>query len=116
MHILLAEDEDDVREFLKRALYHCLPTATVTVARNGLEALQEFQRSGPDLIISDHRMPLMTGLELLRAVRAVSDVPMVIISADPVTEAAARESGVSEFFHKPVSIKQMRQMLSRFGP
>jgi two-component system, cell cycle response regulator CpdR len=58
-HILIAEDESDVREFLQRAVQRLAPAAEVTAAANGLEALNIFRQRSCDLILTDQRMPLM---------------------------------------------------------
>ena len=80
-HILIAEDENDVREFLVRAVRRLAPTAEVTAAANGSEALDIFQQQPCDLILTDQRMPVMRGIELLTAVRGMgSAVPVVFIT------------------------------------
>lgn len=111
-HILIAEDEEPVRDFLLRVARRAAPNAIVTTASNGAEALDVFVRKGGDLIITDHRMPVMSGLELLRAVREVShSTPVIIISADPAAEAGAIENGATVFFFKPVTVNQVIQAI-----
>ncbi|MCU0491262.1 MAG: response regulator [Chloroflexaceae bacterium] len=114
--VILVEDEQDVRDLLLRALKRIQPDATITTAQNGLEALQIFQQQGADFILSDHRMPMMSGLDLLRAVRQVSSVPFVLISADATVEVQARTEGVSDFLFKPVSVAQLRQVVQKYLP
>ena len=112
-HILIVEDEDDIRTFLVRAMGRLAPQAEVLAARNGKEALGLFQKQICDLILSDQRMPLMTGIELLQAVRAIAtDVPVVIFSADVTAETPALQAGATAFFHKPITVPQLRQILS----
>jgi CheY-like chemotaxis protein len=116
-HIVIADDEDDVREFLLRAVRRYAPQAEVTAVANGAAALEILRQRGCDLLISDHRMPLMTGVELLQAVRAGQPVlPVIIISADTSAESAALESGVSAFFYKPLTIAQIRQIVETWLP
>jgi DNA-binding NtrC family response regulator len=111
-HIVIADDEDDVREFLLRAVRRVAPQAEVTAVVNGAAALEIFRERGCDLLISDHRMPVMTGVELLQAVRESQPVlPVVIISADTTAESAAAAAGVTAFFYKPLSIAQIRQIV-----
>jgi two-component system, OmpR family, response regulator RegX3 len=110
-HILIAEDEEQVRDFLLRVVRRVAPDALVTTASNGAEALEAFVQHGSDLIITDHRMPVMSGLELLRAVRRVSSTPVIIISADPTVETSAIEDGATIFFFKPVTITQVMQAI-----
>jgi CheY-like chemotaxis protein len=111
-HILIAEDESDVREFLVRAVQRLAPTAEVTAAANGSEAFDIFQQRSCDLILTDQRMPLMRGTDLLTAVRGTgSDVPIVFITADLIAEEQALQAGASAVFLKPISIRQIRQIL-----
>ncbi|HSJ98641.1 MAG TPA: sigma-54 dependent transcriptional regulator [Myxococcota bacterium] len=86
--ILLAEDSDATRERLGVALqasgYAVIP------ARDGAEALARFDREPVDLVLSDHRMPRLDGLGLLRALRGRGAVPFVLYSAGPEPELAFR--------------------------
>lgn len=117
MRILLVEDEPDVRTFLVRALGYVVPASTVVQAVDGEEALALFSPDGFDLVLSDHRMPRLTGLELLRAIRAISAVPFVLISADRSITNDAYAAGVSEFLNKPLSLAALRSTVLRFvGP
>jgi CheY-like chemotaxis protein len=116
-HIVIADDEDDVREFLLRAVRRYAPHAEVTAVVNGAAALEIMRQRGCDLLISDHRMPVMTGVELLQAVRASQPIlPVVIISADMTAEMAAAEAGVTAFFYKPLTIVQIRQIIETWLP
>ncbi|MCG8347973.1 MAG: response regulator [Chloroflexales bacterium] len=115
-HIILAEDDLAVRLFLVRALSRLQRQAIITAVENGAEALACFQQQGADLIISDHRMPIMSGLELVRAIRALSDVPVVLISADITVEVSALAAGITMFVLKPVSMDQLRKILDQVLP
>jgi CheY-like chemotaxis protein len=111
-HIVIAEDEADVREFLYRAFSRHAPTSTITAVGDGAAALDLIYQSGCDLLISDHRMPLMTGIELVRAIRANgATFPAIIISADMTAEEGAVEAGANAFFFKPLSMSQIRGIL-----
>jgi DNA-binding NtrC family response regulator len=88
------------------------PQAEVTAVINGAVALEILRERGCDLLISDHRMPVMTGVELLQAVRKSQPaLPVVIISADTTAETAAAEAGVTAFFYKPPTIAQIRMII-----
>src|SRR3954451_19532657 len=116
-HIVIADDEADVREFLLRAVRRYAPQAEVTAVVNGAAALEIMRQRGCDLLISDHRMPVMTGVELLQAVRVLQPIlPVVIISADTTAESAAAEAGVTAFFYKPLTIIQIRQIVETWLP
>lgn len=115
-HILIAEDEEDVLNFLVRALGRIKPGSRVSSARNGAEALQLFQAEGCDLIISDHRMPQMSGLDLLIAVRRISEVPFIMISADGLVGERAAEMGVTAFLDKPLGLHTLRAAVLQVLP
>ncbi len=111
-HIVIVEDEADVREFLYRAFHRHAPNSEISVASDGVAALDLINQSGCDLLISDQRMPLMTGIELLQAIRANgATFPAIIISADMTAELAAIEAGANAFFYKPLSMSQIRDII-----
>lgn len=81
-HILVAEDERDIRELIAFTL--TFAGHTITQAANGLEAVEKAPQVKPDLIMMDVRMPRMTGYEAcrqLKAIDVVKDVPVVFLSA-----------------------------------
>jgi CheY-like chemotaxis protein len=114
MRVLLVEDETDVRRFFVRALRGLRPDLEIVEAADGREALDCFLREPCDLVLSDQRMPNMSGLDLLRAVRACSAVPFLIISADRSAEYDALLSGVNEYLAKPISLNALRAVVDRY--
>lgn len=116
MRILLVEDEEDVRRFFARALSHIAPAAEIVEAVDGQEGLAAFQHGPFDLVLSDHRMPIMTGVELLRAIRPVSQVPFLLITADRTVESEALAAGVSDLLNKPISLAALRNAIARHLP
>jgi CheY-like chemotaxis protein len=114
MRVLLVEDEADVRRYFVRALANLQPGLEIVEAADGREALDYFLNEPFDLVLSDQRMPFMTGLELLRAVRAVSSVPFLIISADRSAEREAFAAGVNEYLSKPISLVALRAVVARY--
>ena len=77
--ILVADDEDLMVRTLEYGLRR--EGYTVVTARNGKEALGQFLRHRPDLVLLDAMMPLMDGFEACRQLRAVSDVPIIFVTA-----------------------------------
>lgn len=75
--ILIVDDEEGIREllldFLETEGFIC------DTANDGVEALEKFRNDGFDLVISDIRMPIMGGLELLRNIKQVNDLTAVIM-------------------------------------
>lgn len=116
MRILLVEDEADVRQFFARALGFIVPDVEVVQAGDGREGFERFQEQHFDLVLSDHRMPNMTGVEMLLAIRAISSVPFLLITADRSVERAARDGGVTEMLAKPISIASLRTAIENHLP
>jgi two-component system, sensor histidine kinase len=80
--ILLAEDNDDMRQLYSLVLAQA--GFDVREAMNGKEALAAVKRSRPDVLITDIMMPVMDGLELIARIKnepALSDLPIIAISA-----------------------------------
>ena len=78
-NILIAEDDSDIRGVLR--LYLESEGFKVTEAENGQQALELARRQAPDMAILDVMMPGMDGYALTRALRAISDLPILILSA-----------------------------------
>jgi CheY-like chemotaxis protein len=113
--VLLAEDDDEMRKLLVRAL--STEGYEVTECRNGIEFLLRLKpfstRKRPvdfDIIISDIRMPGVTGLEILEALHQHKDIPpMILITAfgDSETHAQAEKFGAAAIFDKPFEINNL---------
>lgn len=102
--ILYAEDNDELRTYLKRVLSGHYKVLT---AKNGPQALQISRESQPDLILADVLLPGMTGLELTRQVKAdpaTSCIPIILLTAlsDKRHKMDSMSSGVHTFITKPV--------------
>jgi CheY-like chemotaxis protein len=119
-HLLLVEDDDlDVMN-VHRALEQATEVASITVCRDGVEAL-DLLRAGtlaPErlVILADLRMPRMSGLELLRELRAdprLKRYPVVILttSDDPQDREAAFALGAAGYFVKPATGARFRQIM-----
>ena len=90
----------------------------ITLATNGLEALDQWRQSHFDLILMDVQMPEMTGLQATTQIRreeAISDhVPIVAMTASAMSEERDRclAAGMDDFISKPVSYKVIEQMIT----
>ena len=106
-HILIVDDEPDLRWML-RGLFED-EGFTVQEAAHGQEALDQLEQAQdagqlPDVVLSDMRMPQVSGLELLRAVRRqYRDLPVVLLSAveDLATAVDAMKEGAFDYQAKP---------------
>ncbi|MDP7414988.1 MAG: response regulator, partial [SAR202 cluster bacterium] len=80
--ILVVEDQAALRTLARMWLE--FEGYEVVLASDGVEGLQRFVESKPDLIVTDMDMPYMNSIELSRAVRATSDVPILLWSSNPI--------------------------------
>jgi len=116
-HILIVEDETEVREFLVRAVQRAAPGAEITAVANGAEALDVFQQRAAELILTDELMPVMRGTELLLAVRGMgSHVPIIFITANMPAEQQALQAGATAVFLKPITLRQLREIVETWMP
>lgn len=106
-HILVVDDEPSLVSVLKPVL-----GATgyrVTSAITGGSALALVDRTDPDVILLDLGLPDMDGKEVIRCIRAQSDVPIIIISArhQEAEKIAALDEGADDYMNKPFEIGEL---------
>jgi len=112
--ILVVDDEPILREALKRLL--SLDGYEVAVAKNGEDALGCIPRQGFDVIVSDLRMPGLSGLELLERSRAANPrVGVILVTAYATVDAAveALRLGANDFLLKPFEMEDLRRSVER---
>lgn len=112
LKILVADDEDAMREVLRLRLESW--SYEVVVAADGAEARQQARRARPDAVISDVVMPDVSGLELLAALKAGDvDRPVILITAYGNVETAveAMKKGARDFLTKPLDYPRLRAVL-----
>ncbi|MGZ5307130.1 MAG: response regulator, partial [Actinomycetota bacterium] len=117
--ILIVEDEeslaDSVRYNLEREGY------AVTVASDGRRALERFRAEPPSLVILDLMLPEVSGLDVCRAIRAESDVPIIMVTAkdSEADKVTGLELGADDYVTKPFSVRELvsrvRALLRRAG-
>ena len=107
--ILIVDDEPSMREMLRIVLRR--DGYDVTVAANGTEALEILQRERMDLLLSDIRMPDISGVEVLRAAKdANKDLVAFMMTAFASTDTAveAMRLGAVDYFTKPFNMDELR--------
>jgi two-component system response regulator HydG len=112
--LLVADDDPAVRQSLERALTR--EGYTVVLAPDGQAALERLRQGGVDLLLSDLRMPGLTGLELLREVKsAVPDVDVILLTAFGTVEEAvtAMKDGAVDFLTKPFQRAQLIRVIRK---
>ena len=115
MPILIVDDYKTMLRII-RNLLNQLNFANVDEASDGNTALDKMRSSPPELVISDWNMEPMTGLQLLREVRAdatLKSTPFIMITAESKTEnvVAAKEAGVSNYIVKPFNAETLKNKL-----
>ena len=116
LRVLYAEDEEQIRNIFERILGKL--TKEVYVATNGEEALGLYYEKNPDIIITDVKMPRMTGFEMAAEVRKKDKlIPIVAITAHNETEhfLEAIRLGVTNFLVKPIELEQLKEALVMVG-
>ena len=110
VNVLLAEDEESFIEALMIGLTN--EGFRVTVARDGNEALQLFDETVPDILLLDLMLPKVSGIDVCRAIRTRSQVPIIMVTAKgtEIDTVVALEVGADDYVTKPY---RMRELVAR---
>ena len=106
--LLVVDDDAAQRSLLKSFLVQ--QGFMVTTAASGEEALDQVTRNRPQLVISDVRMPGLSGLELLGHIRAsIPDLPMLLVTAyaDVRDAVGAMRDGAVNYLEKPIDFDEL---------
>jgi len=105
--ILVVEDEPSLAETVRYNLDR--EGFAVSVASDGRQALELFNSESPALVVLDLMLPEMSGLDLCRAIRANSDVPIIIVTAKDAEadKVAGLELGADDYVTKPFSVREL---------
>ncbi len=112
--VLVVEDEPEALKQLMQLVGYRVDT--VYGAANGQEALASYQSNAPDMIISDIDMPVMNGIEFLKAVREQdTETSFVLLTGHKNLDhlAEAIEYGINAFFSKPLQFAQLLSKIER---
>ncbi len=117
MKILIVDDFSTMRRIEKNILKH-IGFTDIDEAGDGSEALQKLRTKKYDFIISDWNMPVMEGIELLRAVRAddsLKHLPflMVTAEAEKASVLLAIKEGVSNYIIKPFTEEVIKEKIEQ---
>src|SRR5512144_290251 len=105
--LLFIEDDDQIRLALRLALED--EGYVVDEARDGRSGLAAFDRSEPELVLVDLRLPDIQGFDVVRTLRSKSIVPIIIVTAqtDTVDMVVGLEAGADDYVTKPVVPKEL---------
>ena len=106
--ILLVDDEDSIQKLLAYPLER--EGFRVLQARDGEEALERFASERVDLVVLDLMLPKLDGLEVCKRLRAISEVPIIMLTArdDELDKVLGLELGADDYITKPFSIREFR--------
>ncbi len=112
--VLVCDDEELIRwsiaEFLRGEGYR------VVEAEDGAAALRLIERDSPDIVLTDLKMPVMDGIELLRRLRQSDrDMPVIVITAHNAVDSAveATRLGARDYLTKPFDLREVALTVSR---
>lgn len=105
--ILVVDDEQEITLVLRSGLSK--HGYDVRVANEGEAALELFRAWTPDLVLTDLSMPNMNGLTLCKQLRAISSVPIIVLSVknDEVTKVEALDLGADDYLTKPFGMGEL---------
>jgi two-component system, chemotaxis family, chemotaxis protein CheY len=117
MNVLIVDDYKTMLRIIRNLLKQ-LEFDNVEEATDGAEALAKLRAGNFGLVISDWNMEPMTGLDLLKEVRADSrlkNLPFIMITAESKTEnvVAAKQAGVSNYIVKPFNAETLREKIEK---
>ena len=106
--ILIVDDEPQITRVLRTAL--STQGYSLRIAANGVEGMEAVHTWKPDLVVTDVSMPEMNGIELCREIRAVSEVPIIVLSVrnQEAMKIEALDAGADDYVTKPFSIQELQ--------
>lgn len=119
MKILIVDDMVTMRRIVKNVLKQ-LGFSNIDEAENGQDGLQKLKSSKYDFVVSDWNMPVMTGIDMLRAIRAdeqLKAIPVLMVTAEAQQKnlVEAVQAGVSNYIVKPFTAETMQENSQRYS-
>lgn len=117
MKVVIADDSRVMRQIVIRTLRQAGYSWDITEASDGAESLQLAQQLRPDLVLSDWNMPEMTGIEMLRTMRAQGmDIPLGFVTSEgsPEMREQAEAAGALFLIAKPFTAESFRETIDPF--
>jgi two-component system, chemotaxis family, chemotaxis protein CheY len=120
MEVLIVDDASAMRRIL-RGLLRELGFKNMREAENGRLAMDELKKKKADFVVSDWNMPVMTGMDLLKAIRADEELkatPVLMVTAEAKQEniIEAVQAGVNNYIVKPFNAQTLQEKLNKIFP
>ncbi len=117
MKILVVDDMSTMRRIVKNILKQ-LGFSNMDEAENGQEALSKLRGDTFGFVVSDWNMPVMPGIEMLRAIRAdekLKHIPVLMVTAEAQKEnlIEAIQAGVNNYVVKPFTAETMQEKINK---
>jgi CheY-like chemotaxis protein len=112
--ILIADDEENIRTLYKIELEDA--GYIVELASNGKEAVEKFEKTSPDIVILDIKMPVMDGIEALQAIRQLpqgKSVPIILFTAYGEYQQDFTTWASDAYIVKSHDITELKQTIER---
>lgn len=105
--VLIVEDDEGISEFVELELKH--EGYETVLAKTGREGLEKFDSENPDMVLLDVMLPELNGLEVLRRIRAKSNVPVILETArgETIDKINGLNSGADDYISKPFEIEEL---------
>jgi len=119
MKVLIVDEETDVIKLITMSFRMQQPSWEVISAEDGPAALERVERERPDVVLLDIGLPDMNGLDVLKAIRLFSDVPVIMLTVrdDELSKVQGLELGADDYVTKPFShlelLARVRAVLRR---
>ena len=112
LRIIIAYDHDLIRQILVKVVRETLPASTVVETADGLQAFEAYKNCDCHFLVSNHCMPNMDGMTLIRHVRKKApELPILMVSVKPEAETDAFAAGANWFLRKDSIFDQMSALL-----
>ena len=104
LNILIVEDGEDIRDIMSATLGKIFNSTRTAV--DGVDGLEKFNENQPDLIISDIRMPNMSGNEMINKIKDINpDIPIIVVSGHG--RLIDKENKADIFLNKPIEFDKL---------
>ena len=120
IRIVIADDQELIRESLKIILSTHKDVEIVGVAADGFEVLDILKHNEADIILMDIQMPVLNGIDAAKEIRRLERedakiIPIVAVSANVYTEdvAASNNAGMNAHLSKPISFNELQKVFNK---